>query len=125
MAHQWFSPSGYSSFLHQQNYNHHDITEILLKVALKIKTLIRKVQLKFCDYFNINIILYVNRSTDDIEMYQSECVPVTHDTIQQAVDWVWALDRLAPVAKTTTCEAVKKASMDPNVRFEIMWSFLL
>ena len=54
------------------------------------------------------------RSTDDIEMYQSECVPVTHDTIQQAVDWVWALDRLAPVAKTTTCEAVKKASMDPN-----------
>ena len=70
------------------------------------------------------IILYY-RSTDDIEMYQSECVPVTHDTIQQAVDWVWALDRLAPVAKTTTCEAVKKASMDPNVRFEIMWSFLL
>ncbi|VDH98103.1 Hypothetical predicted protein [Mytilus galloprovincialis] len=54
------------------------------------------------------------RSTDDIEKYQSECVPVTHDTIQGAVDWVWGLDRLAPVAKTSTCEAIVKASMDPN-----------
>lgn len=56
-----------------------------------------------------------NRSTDDIEKYQPECVPVTHDTIQGAVDWVWGLDRLAPVAKTSTCEAIVKASMDPNV----------
>ena len=57
----------------------------------------------------------INRSADDMQFYQQECVPVTHDTIQGAVDWLWNLDRLAPVSKTATCEAIIRAMTDQNV----------
>jgi hypothetical protein len=52
-----------------------------------------------------------------MQLYHPECVPVTHDTIQGAVDWLWDLDRLASVSKTATAEAVLKAMMDNHVRF--------
>lgn len=48
-------------------------------------------------------------------MYNKDCLPVTHDTIEGAVQWLWGLDRLAPVSKTATCEAVVKALQDRNV----------
>lgn len=54
------------------------------------------------------------RSADDMQMYHPECVPVTHDTIQGAVDWLWELDRLASVSKTATAEAVLKAMTDQH-----------
>lgn len=59
------------------------------------------------------------RSADDMQMYHPECVPVTHDTIQGAVDWLWELDRLASVSKTATAEAVLKAMTDQHVSWMI------
>ena len=61
-----------------------------------------------------------HRSADDMQMYHPECVPVTHDTIQGAVDWLWDLDRLASVSKTATAEAVLKAMNDQHVSFIFM-----
>lgn len=55
-----------------------------------------------------------------MQMYHPECVPVTHDTIQGAVDWLWDLDRLASVSKTATAEAVLKAMNDQHVSFIFM-----
>lgn len=54
-----------------------------------------------------------------MQMYHPECVPVTHDTIQGAVDWLWELDRLASVSKTATAEAVLKAMTDQHVSWMI------
>ena len=47
--------------------------------------------------------------------YSNESVPVTSDSIEHAVDWLWKLDRIAPVSSTGTCEAVVKAMNDPQV----------
>ena len=66
------------------------------------------------NWIELNFVLSI-RSADDMQFYQPECVPVTHDTIQGAVDWLWNLDRLAPVSKTATCEAIIRAMTDQNV----------
>lgn len=78
-------------------------------------------------YIHVNMYMYFLigscRSADDMQMYHPECVPVTHDTIQGAVDWLWELDRLASVSKTATAEAVLKAMTDQHVswRSAIYW----
>ena len=53
-----------------------------------------------------------SRASDNIQMYQEDCVPVTHDTIQGAVKWLWDLDRLAGVSSTACVEAVLRACED-------------
>lgn len=74
-------------------------------------------------YIHVNMYMYFLigscRSADDMQMYHPECVPVTHDTIQGAVDWLWELDRLASVSKTATAEAVLKAMTDQHVSWII------
>ena len=50
-------------------------------------------------------------------MYKAECVPVTADSVQEAIDWMWALNRTDPVAPTSTCEALMKAVTDRHVRY--------
>lgn len=47
--------------------------------------------------------------------YHKECVPVTYDTVQGAVDWVWSMDRLAPISRSAASEAVLQAMRDKNV----------
>ena len=47
--------------------------------------------------------------------YSNESVPVTSDSIEHAVDWLWKLNRIEPVSTTATCEAVVKAMNDPQV----------
>ena len=56
------------------------------------------------------------RAADDIKQYQNECVPVTHDTVEGAVKWLWELDRLAGVSSTSCVEAVLRAVEDKHVR---------
>ena len=48
-------------------------------------------------------------------MYSPDCVPVTQDSLEGAVQWLWNLDRLAAVSDTATCEAVFKAMADTSV----------
>ena len=48
-------------------------------------------------------------------MYQENCVPVTHDTIQGAIQWLWDLDRLAGVSNTSCVEAMLRALEDKQV----------
>ncbi|KAL4230601.1 Von Willebrand factor A [Mactra antiquata] len=52
------------------------------------------------------------RADDQISMYQDHCVPVTHDTIEGAVKWLWELDRLASVSNTACVEGVLRAIED-------------
>ncbi|XP_053399868.1 von Willebrand factor A domain-containing protein 3B-like isoform X2 [Mercenaria mercenaria] len=52
------------------------------------------------------------RANDEISMYQDHCVPVTHDTVEGAIKWLWGLDRLASVSKTACVEAVLCAIED-------------
>jgi len=58
------------------------------------------------------------RASDDILMYQDHCVPVTHDTIELAIKWLWGLDRLATVSNTACVEAVLRAIEDKQVGTE-------
>ena len=44
-------------------------------------------------------------------------MPVTHDTIEGAIKWLWDLDRLAGVSKTACVEAVLRACEDKQVSF--------
>ena len=60
--------------------------------------------------------IFLNRSAEDMECYSNECVPVTSESLEQAVDWLWKLERIAPVSTTGTCEAVVKAMNDPQVQ---------
>ncbi|XP_041356704.1 von Willebrand factor A domain-containing protein 3B-like isoform X3 [Gigantopelta aegis] len=54
------------------------------------------------------------RASEDMDMYNPQCVPVTHDTVENAIQWMWNLDRLAAVSNTATCEAVLRALNDKN-----------
>ena len=47
--------------------------------------------------------------------YADHAVPVTQESVEAAVEWLWSLDRLASVSRTATCEAVLKALQDKNV----------
>ncbi|XP_052792048.1 von Willebrand factor A domain-containing protein 3B-like [Mya arenaria] len=52
------------------------------------------------------------RASDDIKMYQDHCVPVTHDTIEMAIKWLWGLDRLGAVSSTACVESMLRAFED-------------
>lgn len=52
------------------------------------------------------------RADNNITMYQDHCVPVTHDTVEKAIKWLWSLDRLASVSSTACVEAVLRAIED-------------
>ncbi|XP_071086987.1 von Willebrand factor A domain-containing protein 3B-like [Haliotis cracherodii] len=54
------------------------------------------------------------RACEERDAYSQECVPVTHDTVEKAIQWIWRLDRLAEVSTTATCEAVLHAVTDKN-----------
>nr|KAG5692191.1 hypothetical protein BaRGS_008737 [Batillaria attramentaria] len=55
------------------------------------------------------------RAAEDMQMYSPECMPLSHDTLENAIQWMWNLDRLAPVSNTACAEAVLKALMDHHV----------
>ena len=57
-----------------------------------------------------------HRACEDLVPLSTECVPVTGETIEGAVRWLWALDRCAAIARSSTCEAVLKAIADKHVR---------
>lgn len=57
----------------------------------------------------------MNRASEEIQQLSPECVPVSFDTIEKAIDWLWNLDRMAAVAKTSSSEAVLKAFADQHV----------
>ncbi|XP_059179164.1 von Willebrand factor A domain-containing protein 3B-like isoform X2 [Physella acuta] len=54
------------------------------------------------------------RASEEIQQLSPECVPVSYDTIEKAIDWLWNLDRMAAVAKTSSSEAVLKAFADQH-----------
>jgi hypothetical protein len=57
----------------------------------------------------------ISRAAEDVVMYSPDCVPVTSESIDNAINWLWNLDRLAAVSRTATTEALVKAMEDPNV----------
>ncbi|XP_076467947.1 von Willebrand factor A domain-containing protein 3B-like isoform X2 [Babylonia areolata] len=54
------------------------------------------------------------RAAEDMALYNLECIPLSHDTLEKALQWMWALDRLAPVSNTACAEAVLRAMNDPH-----------
>uniref|UniRef100_A0A1I8FMI0 DNA_MISMATCH_REPAIR_2 domain-containing protein n=1 Tax=Macrostomum lignano TaxID=282301 RepID=A0A1I8FMI0_9PLAT len=40
---------------------------------------------------------------------------ITRETVQNAIDWLWQLDRLAPTSPTDTVEGVIRAAADPDI----------
>ena len=60
-------------------------------------------------------IVLIFRASEDLVQFNPECVPVTSDSLESAIDWLWSLDRTAPVSKTSTVEAVVKALDDHSV----------
>ena len=48
-------------------------------------------------------------------------MPVTHDTIEGAIKWLWDLDRLAGVSKTACVEAVLRACEDKQVSITFIY----
>lgn len=56
------------------------------------------------------------RSTDDPKYFKPECTAVSQRVIDEAIDWLWTLDRTASVGSTSACEAVMKALDDQQVK---------
>ncbi|PVD34305.1 hypothetical protein C0Q70_05576 [Pomacea canaliculata] len=52
------------------------------------------------------------RAAEDMQQYSSECIPLSHDTLEDAIQWMWNLDRLAAVSNTACTEAILKAVAD-------------
>ncbi|BFZ14861.1 hypothetical protein BsWGS_17900 [Bradybaena similaris] len=52
------------------------------------------------------------RACEEMQLFSSESVSVSHDTIESAVRWIWSLDPLAAVSQTSTVEAVLRALND-------------
>ena len=48
-------------------------------------------------------------------MFQPHAVPVSRDSLQNAMDWLRNLDSVAATTKTSACEGVRKAFEDKNV----------
>lgn len=58
-------------------------------------------------------------------MYQENCVPVTHDTIEGAIKWLWGLDRLACVSNTACVEGMMRAIEDKQVQVNVLYCIVL
>lgn len=58
---------------------------------------------------------FFSRAAEEVQLYSSECIPLSHDTLENAIQWMWGLDRLAPVSNTACAEAVLRAMMDSHV----------
>ncbi|ESO98870.1 hypothetical protein LOTGIDRAFT_114133, partial [Lottia gigantea] len=54
------------------------------------------------------------RSADNMKLFKESCVPVTHDTIYEAIEWIKSFDRLEPISSTAPCEAVVQALKDTS-----------
>lgn len=57
------------------------------------------------------------RGAEDMQLYSLQCTPLSHDTLENAVQWIWNLDRLAPVSDTACVEALLKALDDHFVSY--------
>lgn len=62
------------------------------------------------------------RAAEDDVAFAPKAVPVTTEAIDNAIDWVWNLDRLATVSKTASCETVLKALEDKSVECVYLFS---
>ena len=51
-----------------------------------------------------------------MDQYHPECIAVSQKSIDNAIDWLWTLERTKPVGQTSCCEAVTKALEDKQVR---------
>ena len=60
-----------------------------------------------------------------MQLYAPECIPLSHDTLENAIQWLWSLDRLAPVSSTACAESVLKAMMDVHVSLSVCLSLTL
>ncbi|KAH9498636.1 von Willebrand factor A domain-containing protein 3B, partial [Bulinus truncatus] len=54
------------------------------------------------------------RACEDVHALSLQCLPVSHDTIDAAVQWLWNLNPLEPVAISSVAESVLKAIEDYN-----------
>ena len=50
-----------------------------------------------------------------MDQYHPECIAVSQKSIDNAIDWLWTLERTKPVGQTSCCEAVTKALEDKQV----------
>ncbi|CAL1540981.1 unnamed protein product [Lymnaea stagnalis] len=55
------------------------------------------------------------RACEDITSFSPECVPVSHDTVENAIEWMWSLDRMVKVANSSVAEAVLRAFEDNHI----------
>lgn len=62
--------------------------------------------------FTNSIVISCFRAAEDMQQYSSECIPLSHDTLEDAIQWMWNLDRLAAVSNTACTEAILKAVAD-------------
>lgn len=71
--------------------------------------------IKYKIYLEQVLAFYVCRATEDLHQFSVSSVPVTADSLESAIDWLWSLDRTAPVSKTATVEATLQALLDSQV----------
>ncbi|XP_033631480.1 von Willebrand factor A domain-containing protein 3B-like isoform X2 [Asterias rubens] len=62
------------------------------------------------------------RAAQDMVMFQPHAVPVSRDSLQNAMDWLRNLDSVAATTKTSACEGVRKAFEDKNIEAVYLFS---
>ena len=56
------------------------------------------------------------RASDDLVLLRQSCTAVSQESLDDAVQWLWQLERTDGVGRTSTAEAVMKALTDSQVR---------
>ncbi|XP_038055504.1 von Willebrand factor A domain-containing protein 3B-like [Patiria miniata] len=62
------------------------------------------------------------RAAEDMVMFQPNAVPVSRDSLQNAIDWLHNLDSVAATTKTSGCEGIRKAFEDKNIEAVYLFS---
>jgi len=55
------------------------------------------------------------RCAADMQVWQDHAVSVTLESMEDALDWIWKLDKVVPRTSTCTVEAITKAISDQHV----------
>ncbi|XP_071510905.1 von Willebrand factor A domain-containing protein 3B-like [Diadema antillarum] len=62
------------------------------------------------------------RAAQDMVVFQKHAVPVTRDSLNEAMEWVRGLDSVAATTETSACEGVLKAFTDRNIEAVYLFS---
>ena len=63
------------------------------------------------------VCLCVCRSSNDLQIFRSECVPCSDSELEKAIEWLWQLDCSTPTSGIAIVDSIQTAMADDIVNF--------